>query len=75
MKIDANQLTLNDLKEVEKLSGGSLQGLAAGEMSADMLIALVFVVKRREDPGFSLEDAGNVRIGDLEVEFDADPTG
>lgn len=74
MKIDANHLTLNDLKEVERLSGGDLQGLATGKMSADMLIALVYVVKRREDPEFSLEDAGNVRVGELEVEFDPDPT-
>lgn len=49
--------------------------MKAPRISAKALKAIVTIVKRREDPSFSFEDAGKVKITELEIAGDSDPEG
>ena len=74
--IDPNQLTLAELEEIEDLTGQS-SGVLFGNkenMSVKTIRALVYIVKRRDDPTFTYEDAGSLAIGELEVDVAPDPT-
>lgn len=66
MDINIDDLTLGDLEEVEKIAGVSVGELFAdGKLPAKALKAIVWVMRRREDPTFSLEDAANVKVSDF----------
>jgi hypothetical protein len=50
--------------------------LSEAQLSAKVIKALVFLVKRRDNPAFTLEDARHVRISDLKfAEADAEGNG
>lgn len=71
LKIDLEDFTLDEIDEMEDLTGKPF-----GEMfsSAAGLKAAYFITKRREDPGFSWDDAGKVKVRDVTVGESADPT-
>lgn len=72
--IDPNDLTLGELMDFEEASGEKVSDVfaasegAAPSFSARTLTALVWVIRRRDDPNYSLDDARTVKIGDLAVQ-------
>ena len=51
-------LTLGDIEEVEQYAGVPLAALGDDKaVKGKLLIGLAFVIKRKEDPKFSLADA------------------
>lgn len=72
-KIDLESLTLNEIIALEELTGIGLTGigdsLTSGKPVGTLLRAIALVVKRRENPDFTLEQAG-----ELTVDFSPDPT-
>ena len=55
------KLTLGEVAAVENLSGVSIDSVAeAGTPKGKALAALVFVIKKRENPDFTFEDALNM---------------
>ncbi len=68
--IDLNSFTLDELDEVEQLGELSLSEVFAGRVTSKMLRALVFIVRRRDDPNFTLADAGKVRMPEVQIERD-----
>jgi len=61
--IDITTLTLGDLEEVESVVGGDvLREIGRGTPSPKTLTALVWVVKRREDPAYTLDDARTIPL-------------
>ncbi|WP_406138807.1 hypothetical protein OH828_14430 [Streptomyces anulatus] len=61
--LDIDSLSLNEIEAIEDIIDGPLDSLAKpGAKKARMLKAMAFVVKRREDPNFTIEDAGNLRV-------------
>lgn len=76
MKITMNldDLTLREIEDFETASGLSIGEIGAGKaLPARALRALVWVVQRREDPAYTYEAAGDVKVGDLE--FEGPPAG
>ena len=72
LRLDENELTIGDLEDFESITGQTFESLRPGKdgsvaMDAKMLKALVFIVKRRADPAFTLDDARDVRVTELEV--------
>lgn len=60
--------TLDDLSlgEVEEFEGALGVTMAESDLtSAKAIIWLVYLVRRREDPGFTLEDARAVKLTDI----------
>ncbi|MFD5640737.1 hypothetical protein ACFWIP_02945 [Streptomyces anulatus] len=61
--LDIDSLSLNEIESIEDIIDGPLDSLAKpGAKKARMLKAMAYVVKRREDPNFTIEDAGNLRV-------------
>lgn len=64
-----NRLTLGEMAKVEELSGQSLSALGDESMpKGKTLAALVFVMKKREEPLFTFEQALNL-TADEAMEF------
>ena len=74
--IDANSLTLGELEEIEDLTGRNVTAeLGKGTPSARTLTALIWVIKRRTDPGFTIEDARKINVAAFQVEAQTSPKG
>lgn len=76
--IDETKMTLGDLKTFKEIAGVKLQqAFAAGpdgkiDPEPEALIALTYIVKRRENPNFTLEQAEAIQIDELVI-GEADP--
>lgn len=67
--IDLNTLTLGDLEAVEEVVGGDvLRQISGGSPSPKALVALVWVVKRKADPAYTLDDARSVPLVKVAVQ-------
>lgn len=66
LQIDIDSLTLGDIEDVEDAVGKPIAEVF-DHMSAKAITALVWVVRRREDPAFTLDNARALRMGDVEV--------
>ena len=78
LQLDIGELTLGEMELWEELTGepfGSFLSACDGDLQrlpTRHLLALIVVLKRRDDPDYSLDDARQLHISD--VEFAADPT-
>lgn len=72
-------LTIGEAAEVETLSGIALDELEApGKPKMRLVMALYFILKRRDNPELSFVDVGSVPLSDISkyldsVQTDADP--
>ncbi|MGY5131275.1 hypothetical protein ACWGJW_02440 [Streptomyces nigrescens] len=61
--MDIDSLTIDEIEVIEEIIDGPLDALAApGAKKAKLLKAMAYVIKRRENPDFTIEDAGRLRI-------------
>ena len=61
--LDINDLTIAEVVEVEERTGLPLDALGqADKPKGKMLQALAFIVKKREDPDYTWEQAGELKI-------------
>lgn len=61
--LDLDRMTLGELEAIEDIAGAdAVKAMMAGQMTAKALIAVAYVVKRRDHPGFTLEDARALRV-------------
>lgn len=70
--IDVNDLELGEVEFFEEESGLTLGDLQSGVMTTKAIVALVCVIKRRDNPDFSMDDARKVKLSEFNLE--ADPT-
>lgn len=67
LHIAMDELTLGELHKVRKLAGAPLEEIMQGEDQALGLAALVTVFKQRDDPTFTIEDALQLPLKDLQM--------
>ena len=67
IEIDPDDLTLNELAEFEKLSGSKMSQLGEGNFDAQTMIALVYIVLRKDHPGLTIEQVGELKLGAINV--------
>lgn len=61
--LDLDAMTLGELETIEEVAGaGAAKAMMAGQMSAKALIAVAYVVKRRDNPEFTVEDAKALKV-------------
>ena len=61
--IDINDLTIAEVVLIEELTGLPLDALGqADKPKGKMMQALAFISKKRDDPAFTWEQAGELRI-------------
>jgi hypothetical protein len=71
--MDYQTLTLNEVEEVEKLTGVSIDAIANdGQPKGRVLKVLVWITKRREDPSYSIEEAGKLTLSEAVAVFGGD---
>jgi hypothetical protein len=62
-ELDINSLTIGEIEEIEDLGGQPIDSLfSATGKKGKALRAIAFVMKRRENPDFTWEEAGDLRI-------------
>lgn len=63
LSLDLDKLSIDEIEMIEDIIDGPLDSLSKpGARKAKLLRAMAFVMKRRENPDFSLEDAGKLCI-------------
>jgi hypothetical protein len=60
---DFESLTLNEVEQIELITGNSIdQLLDAGNAKGKAMKAIIFIMKKRIDPEFTLEQAGEISM-------------
>lgn len=62
LSIDLDHLTVAEIEEVEELADMSIEDLGKPGKRGKMLRALAFVIRKRTQPEFTWEEAGNLRV-------------
>ncbi len=71
VEVDIETLKIREIEELEEISGMSVDSLDTGDVPKGKLLrALAYIVKKRDNPDFTLEDAGELVIKPVS---DADP--
>lgn len=73
LRIDPDELTLDEIEELETILGGGIDGIFnQGSPKGHALKALIWIISKRDNPDFTLEDAGKLRLADIDL-GEADP--
>jgi hypothetical protein len=73
---DFESLTLNEVEQIELITGNSIDQLMdAGQAKGKAMKAIIFVMKKRTDPNFTIEQAGAISMSDANALFagESDP--
>ena len=71
--MNINDLTLGEVEEVENYAGMPLAALADSEAKkGKLLVALAWILKRKQDPSFTIEHAKRLSMGDINSLLDGD---
>ncbi|MDX3295135.1 hypothetical protein PV569_15615 [Streptomyces scabiei] len=63
LSLDIDSLSIDEIEIIEDIIDGPLDQIAKpGARKAKLLRAMAVVIKRRDDPSFTAEDAGSLRI-------------
>lgn len=73
VELDIEKMTLGEIETIEEIAGAdAVAGLmSGGRMTAKVLIAVTYVVKRRDNPAFTLDDARAMKVMALKQPDDA----
>lgn len=67
---DFESLTLNEVETIELITGSSIDQLMdAGQARGKAMKAIIFVMKKRTDPNFTLEQAGALSMTEANAMF------
>ena len=73
---DFESLTLNEVEQIELITGSSIDQLMdAGQAKGKAMKAIIFIMKKRTDPNFTLEQAGALSMTEANALFagESDP--
>jgi hypothetical protein len=73
---DFESLTLNEVEQIELITGNSIdQILDAGQPKGKAMKAIIFIMKKRIDPNFTIEQAGQISMTEANSLFagESDP--
>jgi hypothetical protein len=67
---DFESLTLNEVEQIELITGSSIDQLMdAGQPKGRAMKAIIFIMKKRTDPSFTLEQAGSLSMTEANALF------
>ena len=67
---DFESLTLNEVEQIELITGSSIDQLMdAGQAKGKAMKAIIFIMKKRTDPNFTLDQAGNLSMTEANALF------
>lgn len=66
IEFNLEDLTMGELVELEEVAGlEHVQMLMKGQASAKALLAIAYLMKRRDDPNFTVEDARELKLSSI----------
>ena len=65
--LDVQELTIGDIEDLEELCGVAFEKIDWKNPGGKLMKAIVFIAGRRENPDFTIEDARNVKLGEIKV--------
>lgn len=68
LEFDLDALTLGDIVDLEEATGISVQGLDLRQPPMKVAVALIWIFKRKHEPGFTYRDALALRFN--AIDFD-----
>ena len=69
---DFESLTLNEVEQIELITGASIDQLMdAGQPKGKAMKAIIYTIKKRTDPNFTLEQAGAVSMTEANSMFES----
>jgi hypothetical protein len=72
--MDIDTLTLGDIEDIENYAGLSFSEIGEDKPGVSKLrTALVWVLKRKDNPAFTIEDARNITPDELTSIFEDNP--
>jgi hypothetical protein len=67
---DFETLTLDEVETIELMTGSSIDQLMdAGQAKGKALKAIIYVIKKRQDPSFTIEQAGKIPLNEAQAMF------
>jgi hypothetical protein len=67
---DFESLTLNEVETIELITGSSIDQLMdAGQAKGKAMKAIIWIMKKRTDPNFTLEQAGALSMTEANALF------
>jgi hypothetical protein len=70
--LNLDDIELGELETIEDVAGAeAVEAMMAGRMTAKAVVAVAYVVKRRENPAFTIEDARKIKVNALKQPDDA----
>lgn len=67
---DFESLTLNEVEQIELITGSSIDQLMdAGQPKGKAMKAIIFIMQKRIDPSFTLEQAGAMSMTEANALF------
>lgn len=77
IRFDLNALSLADAEDLEEYTGISIVGiegvLKSGSVPTRLLTGMVWIARRQTDPSFTLAQARELKLADLNVELERLP--
>jgi hypothetical protein len=73
---DFESLTLNEVEQIELITGSSIDQLMdAGKPKGRAMKAIIFIMQKRIDPNYTLEQAGSLSMTEANAMFvsESDP--
>lgn len=78
LELDPDSLTIGEVEDIESVSGRPitqmLKAFENQEFSAKELLALVWIIQRRTNPEFTLDDARKTKMSALTVGDSSTPS-
>ena len=71
--IDPDDMTLGEVEYFEETSGLTLDELMSGRITMKAVLAMIVVQQRRVNPDYSMDDARQLKRGDIEFEPPPEP--
>lgn len=65
MELNISQLTLEEVEEFEGRAGMPIGAITAQNLPSRALRALIWILRRRVEPDFTWEMAGDLTIGEI----------
>lgn len=73
MKIDFNTLTLDEVEQIELLTGRNIDSIMSEDSPRGRTFkVIIWIVCKRKDPNFTLEQAGALSLEDAAAMFTED---
>lgn len=67
IELDLNRLTVGDVEDIEDICGKPLDELDFRHPNGKLIKAIVYIIARRGDPSFTLDDARKIELSEIRL--------